>query len=505
MQGFDVLIIGSGAAGLGVALSLPDTISIALITKDALETGASPRAQGGIAAVMDSHDNLEAHVQDTFIAGAGLCDEKAVRFTVYQAKKAIDWLIAQGVKFNKNPGSEAFHLTQEGGHSHRRILHAADKTGNEVITNLATQISKRNNITCLTEHTAIDLILENNICVGVSLLNNKTAEIKNIYSKIILLATGGASSIYLHASNPDVNSGDGIAMAYRAGAAVSHLEFHQFHPTCLYHKDADSFLISEAIRGEGGILKLKNGEAFMEKYDARKELAPRDIVTRAIDTEMKKNNCDCVFLDVTHLSPEKIKSHFPTIYTKCLSLGIDITKELIPVVPAAHYTCGGVKTDLHGQTNIPNLFAAGEVAFTGLHGANRMASNSLLECVVFAASAAQKIQEKLPAISLNTTHAVAPKAFQNPSASEREYLSLIHQIKTFMWEKVGIIRNNKDLNLAQQKISEIQTIIEKLYQNNNTHRTLIEARNLALVSSLIIQHALARKESRGLHFNTDYP
>lgn|SRR3990167_2963913 len=503
MRYFDVLIIGSGAAGLGVALSLPETISIAIVTKDMLETGASPRAQGGIAAVMDNQDNLEAHVQDTLIAGAGLCDEKAVRFTVYHAKEAINWLIAQGVVFNTQPNSSAFHLTQEGGHSHRRILHAADKTGNEVITNLAAQILKRKNITCFTAHTAIDLILQDKNCVGATLLNNKTQEIINLFSKITLLATGGASSVYLHASNPDMNSGDGIAMAYRAGAAVSHLEFHQFHPTCLYHEQADSFLISEAVRGEGGILRLKNGEAFMSKYDSRKELAPRDIVTRAIDTEMKKNHLDCVYLDVTHLDASKIKSHFPTIDAKCLSLGIDMTKEYIPVVPAAHYTCGGVVTNLQGETNIAHLFAVGEVAYTGLHGANRMASNSLLECLVFAKSAAQRIQETLPNLSLNIQHPDVFCHISNQHIDTKKYLLLDHQIKKIMWSKVGIIRNNQDLKSAQTEIMNIQNKVEKLYQENKLSRELIETKNLALIANLIIQAAINRKKSVGLHYNTD--
>jgi len=504
MHYYDVLIIGSGAAGLGVALSLSDHASVAVVTKDALATGASLRAQGGIAAVIDQQHDLESHVQDTLIAGAGLCDETVVRFTVYQAKEAIHWLIAQGVQFNKNHDSE-FHLTQEGGHRHRRILHVADKTGDAVITSLSSQITKRKNIVTWIEHTAINLLLEDDCCIGVTLFDNDTSEIKSVFSKIIVLATGGASSVYLHASNPDVNSGDGIAMAHRIGADIAQLEFHQFHPTCLFHPKANSFLISEALRGEGAILKLKNGDAFMHRYDARKELASRDIVARAIHTEMKKNSMECVYLDITHLPAEKITSHFPTIFEKCYSLGIDMTKDWIPVVPAAHYTCGGVKTNLQGETNIKNLFAVGEVACTGLHGANRMASNSLLECIVFAASAAQKIQLMLPTISkIGKTR--REKSIQHAKlSSEIDNTLQYHtaKLKQCMWEKAGIIKNDRDLQLAKIEIQKIQQIVESLYNQSHVSKALIELRNLACVSRLMVQAAIDRKENIGLYFNTD--
>lgn len=511
-QLIDVLVIGTGAAGFGVALGLPSHFNITLISKDSLQTGASPRAQGGIAAVMEQSDHVNAHIQDTLIAGAGLCDLDTVDFTVKNAKSAIDWLITQGVQFTKN-GAE-YHLTQEGGHSHRRVLHAADKTGDVVVRTLTEQIKAKSNITCLTQHTAIDLIIEDHVCLGATVLNNSTGDILTFVANTTILATGGASSVYQHTSNPDAATGDGIAMAWRAGCTIANLEFNQFHPTCLYYPNSSPFLITEAIRGEGGILRLPNGKRFMPDYDPRAELAPRDIVTRAIDAEMKKHAIKHVYLDVTHFPAQKIETHFPTIAQHCSLLDIDITKQPIPVVPAAHYTCGGVYTDLKGRTNIQQLFAVGEVAYTGLHGANRMASNSLLECLVFAASCAQEILASHRSHSRSTT--ALPLAQQeerstqnSPHVNETNHndhiTALIQKIQKIMWGKVGIIRTNSDLESALSELQTINNQINSWWGKTHPNRLLIEARNLALTALLITKSAISRKESRGLHFNSDYP
>ncbi|MDH5737431.1 MAG: L-aspartate oxidase, partial [Gammaproteobacteria bacterium] len=396
----DVLIIGSGAAGMTLALKLPEKMSVAMISKDVISEGSTYYAQGGVAAVLDEYDSIESHIEDTIKAGAGLCHPDVVRFTVERSAPTIRWLVDMGVKFDTadEEGSGAqFHLTREGGHSHRRVIHAADATGKEIETTLVDAVKSMTNVSLYENHVAVDLITEDRIgmegtrCIGAYILNLSTQKVEAFNARYVVLATGGASKVYLYTSNPDTASGDGIAMAWRAGCRVANLEFNQFHPTCLYHPLAKSFLISEALRGEGARLLLPDGSSFMEKFDERRELAPRDIVARAIDHEMKRLGCDCVYLDISHKEPEFIKDHFPTIYSRCLELGFDITREPIPVVPAAHYTCGGIMTDLSGMTDIPGLYAVGEASFTGLHGANRMASNSLLECMVFATSAAEHI------------------------------------------------------------------------------------------------------------------
>lgn len=500
---YDVLIIGSGAAGLGLALSLPNTTRIALLSKDSLSAGSSPWAQGGIAAVMNQNDaELNAHIQDTLRAGAGLCDPAVVEFTVKNAKKAMEWLIAQGMQFTMTP-SQDLHLTQEGGHSQRRILHAADKTGAAVIETLHQQVLKRPNITCLTEHTAIDFLVEKNQCFGATVFDNTKNRCDTITAAITVLATGGASQVYAHTSCPDTTSGDGIAIAWRAGCRIANLEFNQFHPTCFYHPDSPPFLITEVIRGEGGILRLPNGERFMTHYDERAELAPRDIVARAIDAELKKNKLDCVYLDISHRNAEFIQSFFPNIYQHCLDYGIDMTQQAIPVVPAAHYTCGGVMTDLHGRTNIDGLYAIGEVASTGLHGANRMASNSLLECLVFAASASRDIQTILP--TLQKTKPVPVPTHQQPANTKINITALKDRLRQIMWNKVGIVRSNTRLKEAHAAIELIKREIDTHFEKAHFNKEALACRNLAHVATLMIRSALERKESRGLHFNVDYP
>lgn len=506
---YDVIIIGTGAAGLGVALTLNQETRILLISKHQLSTGASPYAQGGIAAVMDRDtESIESHIQDTLTAGAGLCDEKAVRFTVENASNAIQWLIDNGVQFTLNKDNKSYHLTKEGGHSERRILHAADKTGNEVIRSLSEQVTHKKNITFLMEHTVIDLISDNNVCTGVTVLENTSNKIKTFYSKFTVLATGGASSVYLHTSNPDQSTGDGIAIAYRAGAKVSHLEFNQFHPTCLYHKAGKPFLISEAVRGEGGILRLPNGYPFMQDYDERKELAPRDVVARAIDDVIKRGDLDYIYLDITHLTPEKIKSHFPTIHMHCLKAGIDITCQQIPVVPAAHYTCGGVQTDLNGQTTIPRLFAVGEVAYTGLHGANRLASNSLLECLVFAASCSSKISQQLKSVPAHLrSHTDVVTSPVNPIQKIHEdktaITHLLKRIQIIMSTHVGIVRSNHSLQTAETALQMLAPQINQLIQSQPITQSLVTLKNLYQLAQLIVTQAIARKESIGLHYNQD--
>ena len=381
MLTYDVLVIGSGIAGLRLALSLSDGVRVAVVSKDDLVDGSSSHAQGGIAAVMDTdEDSIDLHIQDTLSTGVGLCDNKVVKATVTKAKSAIEWLIQQGVQFSID--GDHYHLTQEGGHSRRRILHVADKTGAAIIKTLAEQVKNHHNIDCFTKHTVIDLRLKHNRCIGALVYSNQQQRILVFSATYTVLATGGSSFIYLHTSNPSCTSGDGIAMAWRAGCRVVNLEFNQFHPTCLYHPSANYHLITEVVRGEGGYLLLPDGERFMPRYDKRAEMAPRDIVARAIHTELKNHQLDYVYLDISHRPADFIKKTFPTIYLTCLKFNLDMTKEPLPVVPAAHYTCGGVMTDLNGQTDIPGLYAIGEVAYTGLHGANRMASNSLLECLV---------------------------------------------------------------------------------------------------------------------------
>lgn len=515
----DVLIIGSGAAGLTTALRLPCHLKICVLSKGGLTAANTFYAQGGVAAVMDATDSMESHVDDTLIAGGGLCHEDAVRFTVESGPKCIQWLIDLGVRFTKETdarGQEEIHLTKEGGHSHRRVVHVADATGLAISEALIENTRKCDNVTLLESRVAIDLITgkklgladsqqANNRVWGAYIFNTKTGHVETHTAPFVMLATGGASKAYLYTSNPDVATGDGIAMAWRAGCRVANMEFNQFHPTCLYHPTARSFLITEAVRGEGGILRLPNGDRFMDRFDPRGELAPRDIVARAIDHEMKRLGVDCLYLDISHKPADFIKSHFPTVYEKCLSIGIDITCQPIPVVPAAHYTCGGVMTDLHGRTDLEGLYAAGETAFTGLHGANRMASNSLLECLAFATSAADDIATKIA--QLPKIPAI-PAWDESQVTDSDEDVVISHnwdELRHFMWDYVGIVRTNKRLQRAKRRVDLLLQEIQEYYGNYRVTNDLLELRNLAVVADLIIRCAMLRKESRGLHFTLDYP
>ena len=510
----DVLIIGSGAAGLSLALQLADHCSVAVLSKSTLDDGSTRWAQGGIAAVLDDDDSVESHVRDTLIAGAGLCEEDAVRFTVENSRKSIDWLIRQGVPFTPNDedgSSQPYHLTREGGHSHRRIIHAADATGLAVSDTLIAQALRKENLQIFTNRMAVDLITRRKLdaeghgCVGAYVLNCETEHVDVFKARFVILATGGASKVYLYTSNPDGSSGDGIAMAWRAGCRVANMEFNQFHPTCLYHPQAKSFLITEALRGEGAHLLLPDGSRFMQRFDERAELAPRDVVARAIDHEMKRLGSDCVYLDISHKPAEFIKSHFPTVYERCLEYGIDITQDAIPVVPAAHYTCGGIVVDTKGRTDTPNLYAIGEASFTGLHGANRMASNSLLECLVYAESAAQDILSKLDSVPQPP---FVPDWDESQVTDSDEDVVIAHnweELRRFMWDYVGIVRTNKRLQRAKHRIDLLNNEIAEYYSNYKISGDLIELRNLSVVADLIIRSALMRKESRGLHYTLDYP
>lgn len=510
---FDVLIIGSGTAGLTLALELADHAHVAVVSKNQLEESASLYAQGGISVVLDQADSLQSHIDDTIDAGAGLCNEEIVRYTVGHARKSIEWLIDQGVSFTKDGvTSETYHLTKEGGHSHRRIIHSADATGREVETTLLGKAKAHTNIELFPYHIGIDLITSQkhlkdnkNQCLGCYVLDIKTDTTHSFIAPITVLATGGAGKVYLYTSNPDVSTGDGIAMGWRAGCHVANMEFIQFHPTCLYHPNAKSFLISEALRGEGAKLLLADGTQFMDKFHHQAELAPRDSVARAIDHEMKRLGDDCVYLDISHQSKTFIEEHFPTIHQRCLDFGIDMTREPIPVVPAAHYTCGGLITDIHGHTNIPGLYAIGETAHTGLHGANRMASNSLLECLVFAHSAAKNIKKQLPFIEQPS---IVPAWDASRVRPAKEAISISHnwdELRRFMWDYVGIVRTNERLHKARRRLVLLQQEISDYYSQHHISSDLLELRNLADVAELIIDSALQRKESRGLHYTLDYP
>jgi len=519
----DVLIVGSGAAGLTLALHLAKNADVVILSKGPLNEGSTFYAQGGIAAVFDENDSVSAHVEDTLIAGAGLCDEETVQFTTQNAKSCLEWLIQQGVEFDKeknNEGKDRYHLTREGGHSHRRILHSADATGQAIQTTLSDQVKKHSRIRIFERFNAIDLICQPNTttnsstntedrqtkqCIGAYIWNRNTEKVESIYAQKIILATGGASKVYQYTSNPDVASGDGIAMAWRAGCRVANMEFNQFHPTCLFHPSAGTFLLTEALRGEGAKLRRPDGSRFMPAFDERAELAPRDIVARAIDYEMKRLGADCMYLDISHKPSDFIKQHFPTIYEKTLSLGIDITKQPMPIVPAAHYTCGGVMVDKQGKTDISQLYAIGEMSYTGLHGANRLASNSLLECIVFARAAAIEISETLLQDNRYLTLPRWDESRVTDSDEEVVIQHNWHELRLFMWDFVGIVRTTKRLERALHRVELLQKEMDDYYQNFKVSNNLLELRNLVQVAELIIKCAMERKESRGLHYTLDYP
>ena len=509
---YDALIIGSGAAGLTLAIHLAkQNLSVAVLSKGRVNDGSTWWAQGGIAAVLDDSDSVSSHVADTLEAGAGLCHPESVRFTVENSADAIQWLIDLGVGFTREDTGEDYHLTREGGHSHRRIIHSADATGMAVHKTLLQKAASVDNIEVFENSIAIDIIREPDLnqrrfrCVGAYVYSRDDDTVHTFSAKCVVLATGGASKSYLYSSNPDGASGDGIAMAWRAGCRIVNMEFNQFHPTCLYHPKAKSFLITEALRGEGAVLKLPDGSRFMDRFHELAELAPRDIVARAIDHEMKRLGADCMYLDISHKPSAFIKEHFPTVYENCLKYGIDITKEAIPVVPAAHYTCGGVKVNQSGQTDLWNLYAIGETSFTGLHGANRMASNSLLECIVYGRSAARAILASINDVEIADD---LPKWDESRVTDSDEDVVISHnwdELRRFMWDYVGIVRTEKRLERAAHRTRVLQKEIQEYYVNYKVSHHLIELRNLVLVADLIIRSARERKESRGLHYSLDYP
>ena len=509
---FDVIIVGSGGAGLSLALSLPQHFNIAVLAKSNLTDASTFYAQGGVAAVLDETDSIEQHIDDTMIAGAHLCEVDAVKQTVEGGKPSVDFLLKHGVQFTLDD-QEQLHLTREGGHSQRRIIHAADATGRAISTTLVERAIEKDNITIFENYIAIDLITsqklsleeQNNRALGLYVLDEKTEKVHTFLAPFTALACGGAMKAYLYTSNPDIATGDGIAMAFRAGCRVANMEFNQFHPTCLYHPQARSFLITEAMRGEGAYLRLPDGERFMLRFDERAELAPRDIVARAIDYEIKRLGIRHVWLDISHKPESFIKEHFPTLYARLLELGIDITKEMIPVVPAAHYTCGGVVVDEHSQTDIQGLYAIGETSYTGLHGANRMASNSLLECFVYGMSAAEHIEKSFDS---NYQSPTAPAWDDSQVTNPDEDVVILQnwdELRQTMWNYVGIVRTTKRLERALHRIEMLKREITEYYQDYQVSKNLIELRNLVLVSEMIVRCAMERKESRGLHYTLDYP
>lgn len=503
----DVLVLGTGIAGLSFALRASEHSRVAVVTKKSDTESNTNYAQGGIAAVMDAHDSFESHIRDTHVAGAFLCHDDAVDILVREGPDRVRELIEFGVRFTHarsthNPLN--LHLGREGGHSARRIVHAADLTGREIERALIANVKRSQDIRVFEHDHAIDLIAQSNTCVGAHVLDSETGDVMSIRAKVVMLATGGLSRVYLHTTNPEIATGDGVAMAYRAGAKIANMEFIQFHPTTLHHPNARSFLISEAVRGEGGVLRLADGKEFMGRYHEMGSLAPRDVVARAIDAELKKSGDECVYLDVTHLDADWIREHFPNIYETCLSVGIDITKDWIPIVPAAHYSCGGVLTDTDGRTSIENLYACGEVACTGVHGANRLASNSLLEAIVFARRAALDVRKKIDQISRADI-----VEYPAEKHSQRIPTTLIAdqtmKLRKTMWQYVGTVRTNERLEKALGIVREIKARAEELYSTGILTPPLLELRNMALTAELIILSAQSRKESRGLHYNTDYP
>ena len=505
---YDVLIVGSGAAGMSLALPLPRGLNVAVLSKSQLGSGSTFWAQGGMAAVLHDRDSVQAHVQDTLDAGAGLCHKPAVEFTVGRSRQIVDWLVTQGMHFDLRDDQSddefrEFHLTMEGGHSHRRVIHAADQTGRALSEVLASRVGEASNISLLTDRCLVDVIKSGHRVCGAYLLNTNNGSVETVNASAVVLATGGASKAYRYTTNPDGASGDGIAAAWRAGCRVANLEFNQFHPTCLFHPSSKSFLMTEALRGEGATLRLANGDRFMARFDERMELAPRDIVARAIDYEMKRLGAECVYLDITHRPADFIQRHFPQAYERCLSLGIDITATAIPVVPAAHYTCGGVVVNQHGATDVPGLYVVGESACTGLHGANRMASNSLLECFVFAQSAAEHITQTIEATS------VTPDPWDDSRVRDSDEEVVIQhnwqELRRLMWDYVGIVRTSRRLDNAAARIALLEREVSGYYARFQITKPLLEMRNLARVAHLMVDCAIGREESRGLHYNSDFP